>query len=60
MPEQEDQDILTSAVSNTETEIESSASDKNTYLIPQLDGTAEAVLSETRAETAQTMAYSDS
>ena len=47
IPEQEDQDILvTSAVSNTETEMESSASDKNTDVIPQLDGTAEAVLSE--------------
>ena len=51
IPEQEDQDILgTSAVSNTETEMaihmEISASDNNTDVIPQWDGTAEAGLSE--------------
>ena len=47
MPEQEDQDILvTFAVSNTQTVMESSGSDKNTDIIPQLDGTAEAVPSE--------------
>ena len=47
MPEQEDQEILlTPAVPDRATEVESSGSDTDTDVIPQLDGPAETILSE--------------